>query len=176
MFNNASLKPLRIAAVPDAVLGIVVDNPLVRLEAAIQQATIADTPKEATVQDTPRDTPQEDITLKLAASPASNPPRRNPIYGLVETAMENYSHIDHPDFRPKPRAPQFAPTTEQEEGTNESTDNDSEPVYDNAQSTNDNSISTPKSHQAPPDHAATAAVRDISPIVFQASLGDTKSQ
>src|SRR5690349_15764815 len=119
MFNNSSLKPLRISAVPDAVLDIVVDNPLVGLEAAIQQTTIADNPIETPVQDTL----QEDTTLKLTISPASHAPRRNPAYGLVETALANYSHIDHPDFRPKPRGPQYVPTTKQEEGTSESTDN-----------------------------------------------------
>ncbi|KAG0058327.1 hypothetical protein BGZ90_005009 [Linnemannia elongata] len=170
------LKPLRIAAVPDAVLDIVVDNPLVRLEVAVQQTTIADTPKEARGQDTPH----EDTTLKLASSPTSNAaPRRNPVYGLVETAMENYSHIDHPDFRPKPRGPQYVPTTKHEEGTNQSTDNASksvnEPTNINTQVNNDKP-STSYSHRSPQAHTPTAAVRDISPIVSKASLGDTKSQ
>src|SRR5690349_12577423 len=102
--SNASLMPLRIEAVPGAVLDIVVDSQLVSLEAVIQQTTIADTPNEPTVQDIPK----EKTTLKLPISPVSSAtPRRNPVYGLVETAMENYSHIDHPDFRPNPRAPQF---------------------------------------------------------------------
>ncbi|KAK5829608.1 hypothetical protein F5H01DRAFT_393690 [Linnemannia elongata] len=170
------LKPLRIAAVPDAVFDIVVDNPLVRLEAAVQQTTIADIPREVTGQDTL----QEDTTLSLTNSPASNAPRRNPVYGLVETAMENYSHIDHPDFRPKPRAPQFVPTADQEEGANMSTDiapkNDSEPKNISVQANNDKPISTSQSHQSPQDHTATTAIRDISPIVVKASLGDPISQ
>ncbi|KAG0058328.1 hypothetical protein BGZ90_005010, partial [Linnemannia elongata] len=170
------LKPLRIAAVPDAILDIVVESPLVRLEAAIQQTTMADIPKEAKVQDAI----QEDTTLKHSTSPDSNAPRRNPVYGLVETAMENYPHIDHPDFRPKPRAPQFVPTTKQEEEANESTynvpKNESKPTNISAQANNDKSISTSQSHQSPQDHTATAAVRDISPIVVKASLGDAKSQ
>ncbi|KAF9279737.1 hypothetical protein BGZ88_012569 [Linnemannia elongata] len=174
--NFVTLMPLRIEAVPGAVLDIVVDSPLVRPEAAIQQTTIADTPKEAKVQDTF----QEDTTLKLASSPASNAPRRNPVYGLVETAMQNYSHIDHPDIRPKPRAPQFVPTAEQEEGNNESTDNAPnngiEPKNIRAQSSRDKPTSTSHSHESPQDHTATAAVRDISSIVFKASLGDAKSQ
>ncbi|KAG0046246.1 hypothetical protein BGZ90_008230, partial [Linnemannia elongata] len=170
------LKPLRIAAVPDAVLDIVVDNPLVRLEAAMQQRTITDIPKEVTA----RDVPQEDTALKITASLVSNAPRRNPVYGLVETAMENYSHIDHPDFRPKPRAPQFVPVAGQEEGTHQLTDNasknDSGPLNDKAQSTSNKPTSTSQSHRSPQDHTATAAVRDISPIVFKASLGDAKAQ
>ncbi|KAF9327764.1 hypothetical protein BGZ91_001315 [Linnemannia elongata] len=171
------LQPLRFATVPNAVLDIVVDSPLVRLEVAIQQTTIADTPKEALVQDTL----QEDTPLKPTTSPASHAPRRNPVYGLVETAMKNYSHINHPDFRPKPRASQFDPTSEQEEGSNESTDNapknESEPKVISAQANNDKPISTSQSHRYPQDHSAVvAAVRDISPIVFKATLGDAKSQ
>ncbi|KAG0059503.1 hypothetical protein BGZ89_000356 [Linnemannia elongata] len=152
-------------------------TPLERPEAVIQQTTIADTPKEPTVQDIPK----EKTTLKLLISPVSSAtPRRNPVYGLVETAMENYSHIDHPDFRPKPRAPQFVPTAEQEEGNNKSTDNAPnngiEPKNISAQSSRDKPTSTSHSHQSPQDHTATGAVRDISSIVFKASLGDAKSQ
>ncbi|KAK3817141.1 MAG: hypothetical protein JOS17DRAFT_820513 [Linnemannia elongata] len=174
------LKPLRIAAVPDAVLDIVVDSPLVRLEAAIQQTTLADTPKDTTAQDTPK----EDTTLNLTTSPVSNSPRRNPVYGLVEVAMENYSHIDHPDFRPKPRAPQFVPTAEQaaEQGevANEATPNASninaEPVNGNAKSTHNKSPNNAQIHRSPQDHTAVAAIKDISPIVVKASLGDARSQ
>ncbi|KAG0058326.1 hypothetical protein BGZ90_005008, partial [Linnemannia elongata] len=171
--NFVTLIPLRIEAVPGAVLDIVVDSP----EAVIQQTTIADTPKEPTVQDIPK----EKTTLKLPISPVSNAtPRRNPVYGLVETAMENYSHIDHPDFRPNPKAPQFVPTAEQEEGNNESSDNAPnngiEPKNISAQANRDKPTSTSHSHQSPQDHTATAAVRDISSIVFKASLGDAKSQ
>ncbi|KAG0044418.1 hypothetical protein BGZ90_008774, partial [Linnemannia elongata] len=174
------LQPLRFAAVPGAVLDIVVDSPLVSLEAALLQTTIADTPKEATVQDTPQEITQEDTTLYLTTFPVSNAPKRNPVYGLVETAMQNYSHIDHPDFRPKPRAPQFTPTAEQEEGASESTDNaptsSSKSLYIKAQANSDKPTSTSHSHRSPQDYTAAAAVRDISPIVVKASLGDAKSQ
>ncbi|KAK3809643.1 MAG: hypothetical protein JOS17DRAFT_536663 [Linnemannia elongata] len=174
------LKPLRIAAVPDAVLDIVVDSPLVRLEAAIQQTSLADTPKDTTVQDTPK----EDTTLNLTTSPVSNSPRRNPVYGLVELATENYSHIDHPDFRPKPRAPQFVPTAEQAaergEVANEATPNvsniNAEPVNGNAKSTHNKSPNNAQIHRSPQDHTAVAAIKDISPIVVKASLGDARSQ
>ncbi|KAG0043247.1 hypothetical protein BGZ89_006525, partial [Linnemannia elongata] len=169
------LKPLRIAAVPDAVLDIVLDNPPVRLEAAIQQLTLADSPKEATVHDTP----QQDVALKLIPSPVSTTPRRNPVYGLVETAMENYSHIEHPDFRPKPGAPQYVPTADQEEGSKSADTalkNDSELTNDNAQANIDKLTSTSQSHQSPQDPTAITPARNISPIVVKASLGDARSQ
>ncbi|KAF9299573.1 hypothetical protein BGZ91_010006, partial [Linnemannia elongata] len=94
--------------------------------------------------------------------------------------MQNYSHIDHPDFRPKPRAPQYVPTTKQENEANESEYNapkgESKPTNISAQANNDKPISTSQSHLSPQHHTATAAVRDISSIVFKASLGDAKSQ
>ncbi|KAG0046373.1 hypothetical protein BGZ90_008203, partial [Linnemannia elongata] len=171
-----TMKPLRIAAIPDVVMDVIVDSPLVRLEAAVQQTTIADTPKEVTVQETP----QEDTKLNLTTSSVSNAPRRNPVYGLVEVAMENYSHIDHPDFRPKPRAPQFVPTAGQEEGTKESAEDapkhDNEPTNISAQVNNNRPTGTSQSHQSPQDHPATTAVSDIPPIVFKTSLSDAKSQ
>ncbi|KAG0064427.1 hypothetical protein BGZ90_002218 [Linnemannia elongata] len=174
------LKPLRVAAIPDVVLDIVVDSPLVRLEAALQQTTLTDTLNVATVQKTRQETPQEDTALKLTISPVSIDPRYNSVYRLGETAMENYSHINHPDFRPKPRAPQFVLTTEQEEDSNEATSNASniisEPVNANAQANNDKPANIAQSRQSPQDHTAAAAVRDISPIVVKASLGDAKSQ
>ncbi|KAG0063685.1 hypothetical protein BGZ89_009699 [Linnemannia elongata] len=176
--NWVTLKPLRIAAIPDVVLDVIVESSLMHRGDAMQQSTLADTPKEATVHDTPQETPQE--TPQDTTSPVYNAPRRNPEYGLVETAMDNYSHIDHPDFRPKPRAPQFVPTAEPEEGYNEATPNgpniNSEPVYDNAQSTNNKSAGNSQNYQSPLEHTPTAAVRDISPIVVKASLGDAKSQ
>ena len=39
-------------------------------------------------------------------SPATSTVRRNPVYGLEETAMENYSHIDKPAVLPSARGPQ----------------------------------------------------------------------
>ncbi|KAK5829603.1 hypothetical protein F5H01DRAFT_393684 [Linnemannia elongata] len=180
------LKPLRIAAIPDVVLAIVVGNSLVRqettrtLEATLQETTIADTPKEATVQETHLSIPQEDITLKATTTPVYNAPRRNPVDGMEEMAMENYSHIPHPDSRPKPRAPQSVPTTEQEGNLNEATPNisniDRELETGNAQFINDKPVSTFQSHRSPQVHTVTAAVRDISSIVVKATLGDAKSQ
>lgn len=60
-------------------------------------------------------TPREDATTNHATAPNNNKPRRNPVYGLEEQTMDNYSHIDHPDFGPRPRAPQFTPSPQQED-------------------------------------------------------------
>ncbi|KAF9271705.1 hypothetical protein BGZ88_005714, partial [Linnemannia elongata] len=180
------LKPLRVAAMPDVVLAIVVGNSLVRqettrtLEATLQQTTIADTPKEATLQETHLSNPQEDTTLKATTTPVSNALRRNPVDGMEETAMDNYSHIPHPDSRPKPRAPQSVPTAEQEGNLNEAAPSisniDRELETGNAQFINDKPVSTFQSHRSPQVHTVTAAVRDISSIVVKATLGDAKSQ
>ncbi|KAG0063683.1 hypothetical protein BGZ89_009697 [Linnemannia elongata] len=175
-----SLQPLRIAAMPDVVLDIVVDSPLGHPDTTVQQLRLAPTPKGATFQETHTNNPQEDTTLNLTTSSVSNTPRRNPVYGLVEVAAENYFHIPHPDSRPKPRAPQSVPTAEQEGNLNEATPNISNTnrghEAGNAQFTNDKPASTYQIHRSPQVHTLTAADKDISPIVDKATLGDARSQ
>ncbi|KAF9272202.1 hypothetical protein BGZ88_005086, partial [Linnemannia elongata] len=172
-----TLKPLRIAAFPDVVLEVVVDRPLVRLGATLQQTTLTDTPEEATVQDTP----QEDTALNLTtAGRVSCAITHNSVYGFEDTALDNSALLDDPGVRPKPKVPHFVPTAVQEEDTNDSTDsapkNDNEPTDTSSQTSDDNPTSASQSRMSPQDTTATAAVRDISPIVFKASLGDAKSQ
>ncbi|KAK3809635.1 MAG: hypothetical protein JOS17DRAFT_807712 [Linnemannia elongata] len=151
------LMPLRIAAIPDVTLDVVVDDP-------VQQTFSESPPKEEMIVDAP----QEDPTTNHTNTIITNTPRRNPVYGLVEIAMENYSHIDHPDFRPKPRAPQVTPTAEQEEDADKATPTFSningEPANDNAQSTNNQPTNALQSHQSPQDYTTVAATRDIAPI------------
>ncbi|KAG0294354.1 hypothetical protein BGZ96_001349 [Linnemannia gamsii] len=120
------LKPLRIAAVLEVVLDIVVDSPLVHLGAVLQQSSLDDTLI-------------EQPTAKHSA--VDTTPKRNPVYGLEETAMNNYSHIDHPGFGPRPRAPQFIPIDEQGEDADktavnpDSSKRGSEPINFNSQAT-----------------------------------------
>ncbi|KAH7036082.1 hypothetical protein BKA57DRAFT_179086 [Linnemannia elongata] len=162
------LKPLRIAVIPDVVLDVVVDRPLVRLE-----ATITDIPTEATVQDTL----QEDTALNLTTGPVSNAPRHNLEYGIEETAMVNNSLIDDPGVRPKPKVPHFVPTAEQEEDVNEAapiaSNINSKPVNDKAQSTNNNPEITFQSHQSPQVHTA---IDSYLLNVIKATLGEANSQ
>ncbi|KAG0054075.1 hypothetical protein BGZ89_002740 [Linnemannia elongata] len=48
------------------------------------------------------------IDSKETLSDVTSAIRRNPAYGLVETAMENYTHIDRPLASPSARGPQAA--------------------------------------------------------------------
>ncbi|KAK5820680.1 hypothetical protein F5H01DRAFT_378071 [Linnemannia elongata] len=68
------LQPRRIAAIPDAILDVIIDTSV--------------------------------IDSKETPSDATSAVRRNPVYGLVETAMENYTHIDRPLAFPSARGPQ----------------------------------------------------------------------
>ncbi|KAF9087262.1 hypothetical protein BGX29_000914, partial [Mortierella sp. GBA35] len=71
--NFKTLDPLRIAAVPGVVLDVVVKG----------QSSGEDIAP-------PQETPQQ---LNTVSSPSV---RRNPVYGLVEHALENYTHIEIP--------------------------------------------------------------------------------
>ncbi|KAK3833219.1 MAG: hypothetical protein J3R72DRAFT_478109 [Linnemannia gamsii] len=111
------LQPLRIAANPDVVLDVVVDGPVARAEAAITQVS-----SQTTVQNTAKEeSVHEEATVKKEASANSTTAAtitevktatlgRNPGYGLVEEAMQNYNHIDNPALNPQPRAPQYIPS------------------------------------------------------------------
>ncbi|KAF9271704.1 hypothetical protein BGZ88_005723, partial [Linnemannia elongata] len=174
-----TLEPRRIAAITDKVLDVIVDTPLTDIQAASMpdpSSSMTPLTTDPTLA-TPLE-PEEPATERIVTHSAA--PRRNPVYGLEETAMDNYSHINHPDFLPKPRAPQYVPTADQEESSNKSADiasrNDNEPTNDNAHANIDKPTSTSQSQQSPQDPTATAPARDISPIVVKASLGDAKSQ
>ncbi|KAF9276721.1 hypothetical protein BGZ88_001565 [Linnemannia elongata] len=78
------LKPLRIAAVPNVVLDVIVEDPLVRLETVVQQMSIADPHQNLTMMDGP----QEDST---------------PIH----------AHINDPAAAPPPYTLRFIPSTRQ---------------------------------------------------------------
>ncbi|OAQ27691.1 HCP-like protein [Linnemannia elongata AG-77] len=180
-----TLEPRRIAAITDKVLDVIVDTPLTDVQAAsipgpsnsitlLTTDPTPTTPLEKVLPDRPQEPAAECVVIHPAA------PRRNPVYGLEETAMDNYSHINHPDFLPKPRAPQYVPTADQDGGSNKSAHiaprNDNEPTNDNAQANIDKPTSISQSHQSSQDPTATTPARDISPIVVKASLGDAKSQ
>ncbi|KAK3809656.1 MAG: hypothetical protein JOS17DRAFT_536798 [Linnemannia elongata] len=79
------LMPLRIAAIPDVTLDVVIDD-------SVQQTFPEKKSKTLTIVNAM----QEDLTTKHANATSINTPRRNPVYGLEEMAMDNYSHIDNP--------------------------------------------------------------------------------
>ncbi|KAF9309972.1 hypothetical protein BGZ91_007229, partial [Linnemannia elongata] len=115
--DHRILEPRRIAALPDVVLDVVVDTPVTDnigvASPQVQQLALQPSPlqngDEATSQDdfSASSAASTPITTTAASTPnatsSSSPPstttctvQRNPVYGLVETAMENYTHIDRP--------------------------------------------------------------------------------
>ncbi|KAF9290288.1 hypothetical protein BGZ88_007388 [Linnemannia elongata] len=84
------LEPRRIVAVPDIVLDVVVGR----------ESTAAEVDEmERTVQNlSPRTPPQS----------SCNTPRRNPAYGDVLEAIQNYNHMDVPPSAPRLQGPQTA--------------------------------------------------------------------
>ncbi|KAF9542485.1 hypothetical protein EC957_001927 [Mortierella hygrophila] len=131
--DHSILEPRRIAAIPDTVLDVVVDTPVTSnvgvASPQVRQLELQSVPPqdgstttvEAASQDaisTPSATSTPIFTTATStpnATSSSSPPstatsavRRNPAYGLVEMAMENYTHIDRPLAFPSARGPHAA--------------------------------------------------------------------
>ncbi|KAF9901565.1 hypothetical protein EC991_006013 [Linnemannia zychae] len=80
-FKN--LEPSRFAAVPNSILDVVVEDQTTDNSAVPSQ--------ESTPTSTMEPISQQEIIVANMAQ------RRNPVYGLVEAAMENLTHIDRPN-------------------------------------------------------------------------------
>ncbi|KAG0276039.1 hypothetical protein BGZ96_003496 [Linnemannia gamsii] len=90
-----NLEPRRIAAVPDTVLDVAVVNTKLGSSLPVSMRQ-----EEGTISGT-------DVVVSHNTPATSNPAvTRNPVYGLENTAMDNYTHIDHPAFAPRPRGTQ----------------------------------------------------------------------
>ncbi|KAF9132101.1 hypothetical protein BGW39_000820 [Mortierella sp. 14UC] len=88
------LEPRRIAEVPNTILDVVVGGQLIDADVKPPKAAPKEFPYE-----------KEDMDEKDAVSQNAAPTvRRNPAYGLVEAAMENYTHMERPP--PTGRGPQ----------------------------------------------------------------------
>ncbi|KAF9130649.1 hypothetical protein BGX30_013408, partial [Mortierella sp. GBA39] len=123
--DHTILEPRRIAAIPDIVLDVVVDTPVTdNVEVAspqVRQLELQPVPSQdgSTIKVntiSQNATPGSSATSRFIVAPnitpsSSNPStatsavRRNPVYGLVEAAMENYTHIDRPLAFPSARGP-----------------------------------------------------------------------
>ncbi|KAG0195682.1 hypothetical protein BGX33_002806 [Mortierella sp. NVP41] len=135
------LEPRRIAAIPNAVLDVVVGDQLpttkvVSLEKTLQEVSLQASRKESVAT------------------------RRNPVYGEIERAMENLTHIDNPATAPTHRAPQTLP-----DGQSTDCNKHPEPQYSGNKAES----------RAPQSYPATES-RDITQTIISASLGDKDAQ
>ncbi|KAG0375526.1 hypothetical protein BGX24_008967, partial [Mortierella sp. AD032] len=154
------LQPLRIAAMPDVVLDVVVDGLLVRTEAAISKRGSSQT----TIQDSTRKSTMLDVHGYAPITRQTTTIRRNPVYGHEVAAMGNYS----------PRAPQYIPSSK-DDFYNDVESADSL-VLIHEQPAGDGPSIYIKPPQAPQDQTPAVDVKGISSIVVQATLGDANSQ
>ncbi|KAG0301538.1 hypothetical protein BGZ97_002744 [Linnemannia gamsii] len=93
---------------PNIVLDVVVGGPSVNKEGSSLQNGVLRRPEPMLQQgDDKKDRNNTEFQDIVPTSPSS-PSRRNPVYGLEETAMDNYSHIDKPLAFPSARGPQAA--------------------------------------------------------------------
>ncbi|KAG0278539.1 hypothetical protein BGZ95_003762 [Linnemannia exigua] len=175
------LQPLRIPATPNVVLDIVVDGPLVHTEAAVSQGSsqtpVQDKEMKASVQrkaKVQKEVSDNATTTAIITKVKTATAGRNPEYGLVEAAMQNYNHIDNPAFSPKPRAPQYILRSDDNHSNgDESTDS---LALTQEQPSGNGPLIDIEAPLAPHYHTAAAAFKDISPIVVKATLGDANSQ
>ncbi|KAF9128143.1 hypothetical protein BGX30_014443, partial [Mortierella sp. GBA39] len=131
---QARLEPRRIAALPSAVLDVVVSGPSVdtkvasSLSGSMQEEVKEMKSDKDVVASQSTTTPSTSTVRRSSVYDLENiamenynhidrPPspqcattdfsaRRNPVWGLENTAMDNYSHIDNPAFAPPLRGPQ----------------------------------------------------------------------
>ncbi|KAF9088242.1 hypothetical protein BGX29_000387, partial [Mortierella sp. GBA35] len=146
------LHPRRFAAVPDVVLEAVLGS---EVDAVLSAELAAMKIRQEAIRETPVETsPQE---------PPST--RRNPVYGLVETALENYSHIDDPGTAPTPRAPQLLPDNPPPPILQQQSDYSQESLYFDVKPL----PQTPQEQPAP-------TTRDVTQTMVNASLGEKDAQ
>ncbi|KAG0373408.1 hypothetical protein BGX24_011745 [Mortierella sp. AD032] len=100
---HVRLDPLRIVAIPGVTLDVVVTNQLKGKDLSLEmlQNALPITLQEGNSVTNPN-IPTSNITT-------ANTARRNPAGGLVEEAMENYTHMENPATAPKLRGPQIIP-------------------------------------------------------------------
>jgi hypothetical protein len=98
---KGSLESRRIAALPNTVLDVVVDGPLdtTKLTSTLQ-------PKSMRQEEEETKSNTNFVISQNAHATSNSTVRRNPVYGLENAAMDNYSHIDHPAFAPPLQGPQ----------------------------------------------------------------------
>ncbi|KAG0248301.1 hypothetical protein BGZ95_008120, partial [Linnemannia exigua] len=175
------LQPLRIAATPDVVLDVIVDGPLARTEAAIpqdaSQTPVRVTAKEVIVQE--EVIVQKEVSVSSATAATITEIKtatvgRNPAYGLVESAMQNYNHIDNPAFGPQSRAPQYIPNSNGANSNDDMSTINQALLHEQPAGSGRSINITPL--QAPQELTAAADIKDISPIVVKAIHGDINSQ
>ncbi|KAF9545320.1 hypothetical protein EC957_011074 [Mortierella hygrophila] len=95
------LEPRRIAVMLDTVLDVIVGSKEGSSPTSVSERTAPGLLQEAENTDRVTVVSQDNITSTTSV-------RRNPVYGLVETAMENYTHIDRPLAFPSARGPHAA--------------------------------------------------------------------
>ncbi|KAK3817127.1 MAG: hypothetical protein JOS17DRAFT_820503 [Linnemannia elongata] len=103
------LEPRRIAAVPDVVLDVVVGGELTAAEVASMERTV------------------QDLSLNTPPRSSSSRARRNPAYGDILEALQNYSHMDVPAFSSHLRGPQAVHDERKDDSSNAPTEQGRQP-------------------------------------------------
>ncbi|KAG0268958.1 hypothetical protein BGZ95_002254, partial [Linnemannia exigua] len=177
-FKN--LDPLRITAVPSATLDVVVRGRLCEKELSLE-------PLQEALPDTPQESAQSPVSITATTTTKTTTAKLNPVGGLVEAAMENYTHMDKPAGIKTPppsyRGPQAAPSDH--ESSPAATENESpgdgklaaEPQEEIAPQEADalKKAVEPQEAEAPPKRTPTTKQR-FAETELKARLGDWNAQ
>ncbi|KAG0278741.1 hypothetical protein BGZ96_002253, partial [Linnemannia gamsii] len=165
-FKN--LDPLRMAASPEITLDVVVAGHRVNTESSLdkEQPTTKSPLKEISLESLQISLPntRQEHTSASSNNIATNTIRRNPAYGLVEEALENYTHIDYLTASPVGRGPQAIP--DNQSSANDDDDNSKAQHYSNK---------TQQKARAPQEPTSGIA-RDFAETLMKAALGDKDAQ
>ncbi|KAG0080600.1 hypothetical protein BGZ90_011867, partial [Linnemannia elongata] len=99
-----ALEPRRIAAVPDVVLDVVMGGKLTAAEIATMTRTV------------------QDLSLNTPPQSYSSSARRNPAYGDILMALQNYDHMDVPASECHRRGPQIVLDEHKNDSSNTATE------------------------------------------------------
>ncbi|KAF9899717.1 hypothetical protein EC991_008424 [Linnemannia zychae] len=99
----SSLDPLRIAAIPDVTLDVVVTE---QQSEQSERELLIESPQKRF----PNASEASDIIPVTTTNGTPATTRRNPAGGLVEEAMDAYRNNENPGFGPRLRGPQAAPS------------------------------------------------------------------
>ncbi|KAF9143800.1 hypothetical protein BG015_000297 [Linnemannia schmuckeri] len=146
----------RIAAFPNAVLDVVVRDPVPSPGGTTPKNPILETPPVTPQKKDEAVTPQKEEKPATSTNIATNTMGRNPQYNLIEVALENYTRMEDPAKGPELRRPQEIPDEKLPSSSIKPT--------------------TPNAHARAPQASVSAGSNDITVTMMNARHGDTQVQ
>ncbi|KAG0292923.1 hypothetical protein BGZ96_003503 [Linnemannia gamsii] len=159
-----NLDPHRVAAIPGAIMDVVIPSQLGEKELSL------DSLQQALPGSLQEDNNPISTSNSNTATAATNAVSRNPIGELVEEAMQNYNHIDNPAKLPPRRGPQAILA---EQATPKDNDTDFPKVLTIATNSTANNSD---SRLGAPQELSSASSSDFAETMIKTRIGDKEGQ